>query len=152
MALPLIASCGSSAAASPSAGKDSEAEKRTTSLRVVVKGFENRKGQVLVALFSSKKGFPDQGEHAMERVALPVPTGELVHVFPAIPAGRYAVAVLHDENKNYEMDTGFLGMPEEAYGVSNNVAGRFGPPSFADAVIKLLPGKKHRVSITLIYP
>jgi uncharacterized protein (DUF2141 family) len=37
-----------------------------------------------------------------------------------LPAGEYAVQVLHDENDNGKLDTNFMGMPTEGYGFSNN--------------------------------
>ena len=37
-----------------------------------------------------------------------------------LPAGNYAVQVMHDENENNKLDTNFMGMPIEGYGFSNN--------------------------------
>ena len=53
--------------------------------------------------------------------------------FADIPPGRYALAVIHDENMNGKLDTNRLGIPTEGYGFSNDVKGLLGPPSFAAA-------------------
>ena len=37
-----------------------------------------------------------------------------------LPAGKYAVQVMHDENDNGKLDANFMGIPIEGYGFSNN--------------------------------
>ena len=68
-----------------------------------------------------------------------VPNEFTVTIKPDVRPGIYAVAVLHDENENDEMDFNFLGMPLEGYGFSNDAAAMFGPPSFEAAAFKLSP-------------
>lgn len=53
--------------------------------------------------------------------------------FNGLKPGKYAVAVYHDENNNGDLDTNLVGIPNEAYGFSNNASGLFGPPAFEDA-------------------
>jgi uncharacterized protein (DUF2141 family) len=50
--------------------------------------------------------------------------------FGKVPPGEYAVVVVHDENGNGELDTGFLGFGGESYAFSNDVKPLFGRPSF----------------------
>lgn len=52
----------------------------------------------------------------------------------ALPAGTYAMSVIHDKNDNGELDMGMMG-PTERYGFSNNARGSFGPASFIDAAM-----------------
>ncbi|MNC95537.1 hypothetical protein D3C83_126870 [compost metagenome] len=66
-------------------------------------------------------------------------------------SGSYAIAVLHDENENFKMDTSIIGIPKEGYGVSNNVKGRFGPPKFADARFRVTEASSMTIRIELIY-
>ena len=47
-----------------------------------------------------------------------------------LKAGTYAVSIVYDEDSNGKLNTGFLGIPTEKVGFSNNVTGTFGPPSF----------------------
>lgn len=49
-----------------------------------------------------------------------------------LPYGDYAVSVYHDENLNGDMDSGFMGIPKEPYGFSNNAKSSFGPPKWRD--------------------
>ena len=53
--------------------------------------------------------------------------------FAGIPAGTYAVSVLHDVNGDGKLGTNLLGIPNEPVGFSNNVRLRFGPPRFQAA-------------------
>ena len=52
--------------------------------------------------------------------------------FAGLPYGRFAVAVIHDENSNAKLDT-FAGIPREGFGFSRNPAVTFGPPRFKAA-------------------
>ena len=53
--------------------------------------------------------------------------------FEDIPPGKYALAVIHDENMNGKLETTGLGIPTEGYGFSNDVKGLFGAPAFSAA-------------------
>ena len=53
--------------------------------------------------------------------------------FEGIPAGTYALVVLHDENMNGKVDTNWIGIPKEGYGFSNDAKASFSAPSFKDA-------------------
>jgi uncharacterized protein (DUF2141 family) len=52
-----------------------------------------------------------------------------------VPAGSWAVLAYQDENENGELDRNLIGIPSENYGFSRDARGKFGPPSFEDAVI-----------------
>jgi uncharacterized protein (DUF2141 family) len=53
--------------------------------------------------------------------------------FEALAPGDYAVAVSHDLNGNKKADTNFVGIPTEAWGVSNNVRPGLRAPRFDEA-------------------
>jgi uncharacterized protein (DUF2141 family) len=50
----------------------------------------------------------------------------------SLPAGRYAVSLIHDENGNGKLDT-LLGIPKEGFAFSRNPPIRFGAPRYDDA-------------------
>ena len=81
--------------------------------------------------------------------SMPSRPGEVQLVFEDLPAGDYAVSVMHDANKNGELDKTAIGIPKEGFGFSNNVLGRFGPPKFKEAKFTM-PLEKTLV-ITLKY-
>ena len=43
-----------------------------------------------------------------------------MHRFEGLPAGDYALQVIHDENDNGDLDKNLLGIPSEDYGFSRN--------------------------------
>ena len=87
-------------------------------VRIDIAGLRNTNGVVRVALFATADGFPDAGNETRFTATVPV-TGACVTVFiPRVPEGVYAVAVLHDENRNGRMDRRFPGLPREGFAVS----------------------------------
>ena len=93
----------------------------------------NGDGQVGCLLFNQARGFPKDPRAALRQVWCPIASSAAVCAFDAIPAGTYAVACFHDENKNGKLDTGLFGIPTEGTTASNNAKGFMGPPSFEDA-------------------
>jgi uncharacterized protein (DUF2141 family) len=90
----------------------------------------NSNGQVGCLLFNSEKGFPKDPNAALQRKWCAITSSESVCPFDPVPAGTYAVACFHDENKNGKLDTGLFGIPTEGTVASNDAKGFMGPPSF----------------------
>jgi uncharacterized protein (DUF2141 family) len=147
---PSLGGCSAAAAASP-ATPSPKAKKGTAKVRVLIKGFRNTKGQALVSLFDSSKGFPEKGDISFKREAVKVKEKTMELVFDQVPAGTYAVAILHDEDMDFKMKTGAFGIPKEGYGVSKNARGRFGPPKFEDAKFELKQDQTVALTISLVY-
>jgi len=62
-------------------------------------------------------------------------SGKATCVFKGLKPGKYAVSVMHDEDKDGELKTSMGGRPKEWWGVSNNVPPeRFGPPKYEAAL------------------
>jgi uncharacterized protein (DUF2141 family) len=91
------------------------------------------KGQIGCSLFASEKGFPKDPSAALQTKWCPVANATSTCAFDPIPAGTYAVACFHDENKNGALDKSFFGKPTEGTAASNDARGFMGPPSFKDA-------------------
>ncbi|WP_232279356.1 DUF2141 domain-containing protein [Psychromonas ingrahamii] len=51
--------------------------------------------------------------------------------FTDILPGKYAMAVIHDENTNGKLDTNLIGVPKEGFGFSNNAKALLSAPSFS---------------------
>lgn len=117
-------------------GKEPEQPAAHLQLRVRVSNLSNDEGVVAVALFKNESDFPDQ-ERALRGKLSKIKGKRASVVFRNLEAGIYAVAMLHDENENAEMDFNFLGMPLEGYGFSNDASATFGPPDFAEAAFRL---------------
>jgi uncharacterized protein (DUF2141 family) len=107
-------------------------------LTVDTSGFRNAQGQLIVAVFDSKDGWPKL-EKAL-RVEKVKATGATARVtFKGLPTGTYAVEVIHDENANGKLDMRWLPFPKplEGAGASNDAPASLGPPSFSDARFRL---------------
>lgn len=118
-------------------------------LWVVVENLQSDRGQIRIALWRGPQGFTSAKAAVEIRAASP--NGGLVQFeFAALPPGRYAVAVYHDENANGQMDTNWLGWPVEGLGFSNGVWINRGRPSFEAAAIEL-PRASEPVFIALRY-
>jgi uncharacterized protein (DUF2141 family) len=114
-----------------------EIEVQTTSIQIEITGVRNANGHILIALFSNEKGFPDKSDKAFKKLRIPAQKGTVKGTFTAVPAGTYAYGVIHDENDNQKLDTGFFGIPKEGFVFSRNAMGTVGPPSFSDAAFKV---------------
>jgi uncharacterized protein (DUF2141 family) len=97
----------------------------------------NSTGTVACALFESAEGFPvDFLRSATNIMVIKVRNTHARCDFEDIPAGTYALGVIHDENMNGKLDLNAFGMPKEGYGFSNDAKAGFGAPSFTAASFK----------------
>jgi uncharacterized protein (DUF2141 family) len=102
-------------------------------IRITVSQLRNEKGHVLISLFRDGAGYPDDAAKAFRKIQVDISGKKASVLFTGLPAGNYAVAILHDENNDQKMNKTSLGLPKEGYGFSNNVVGAFGPPSWSRA-------------------
>ena len=109
------------------------ADPATGVLTVRLTSLRSNNGQVGCTIYNSAKGFPTDSSAALQRRWCPIASASSMCAFDPIPAGTYAVACFHDENKNGKLDTGLFGIPTEGTVVSNHAKGFMGPPSFDKA-------------------
>jgi uncharacterized protein (DUF2141 family) len=102
---------------------------------VKITGIEKIKGHILIGLFNKAKGYPDIGKE-YKGITIKVTKKSISHTFVDVPPGDYAIAVVHDINKNGAVDYNFIGMPLEMYAFSGN-SGCIGKPPFNKAKFKL---------------
>jgi uncharacterized protein (DUF2141 family) len=107
----------------------STSETNTASITVLIDKTSNNKGTMLFGLHTEKTFMKGKG---IKNAARKIKDGKVSVTFTAVPAGEYAILVLHDENDNNRMDFDENGMPKEVYGMSNNDLS-FGPPEFSTA-------------------
>jgi uncharacterized protein (DUF2141 family) len=109
---------------------------QSADLTVSVAGIEDSKAEVGCTLFSKADGFPMDAASG-KQLWLPVnPAGPTLCQFTGLTQGSYAVSVGIDQNKNRKVDTNFLGIPTEQWGVSNNVRPNLRAPRFDEAAFK----------------
>jgi uncharacterized protein (DUF2141 family) len=117
-------------------------------LIVNVTGIGDAPGQIGCALFKGPQGFP-MDSSAARQAWLPADTKGVTCRFVDVTDGRYAVSVSHDRNGNKKVDTNFLGIPTEAWGVSNNARPSLRAPRFDEAVFRMADGKDLTIDIRM---
>jgi uncharacterized protein (DUF2141 family) len=115
-------------------------------LTVEVRNVKPNAGVVFVGLYDKAADFPATRK-GMAGQALEASSDTVVATFAGLTAGRYAVAVYQDENRNGKLDKNFLGLPTEPYGFSNDARGSMGPPSFDAAAVN--PAATPKIVINL---
>jgi uncharacterized protein (DUF2141 family) len=115
-------------------------------ITVEVTGIKKIAGHMIISLYDKPDGFPNT-KNTKETVYVRVETKTVTHVFPHLPPGDYALAVIHDVNSNKKLDKYFFGLPKEKYGFSRNAKGFLGPPSFKKAKFTLKETYLARIKI-----
>jgi uncharacterized protein (DUF2141 family) len=112
-------------------------------ITVQVWNLQNDKGQVGCSLYSNKDGFPTDSKKADARMMVKPAGTKATCVFKDVKPGTYAVSMMHDENEDEELETSFVGRPQEWWGVSNDAPSeRFGPPKYENATFRFDGGAK----------
>ena len=123
-------------------------KQETFSLTVDVSELRNSKGTVLFALYNREDAFPDEHyKKYFKKLTGKIVNGESSVTFKNLPAGKYAVNILHDENNDGKIKKGLI-LPKEGIGFSNyQTIGLSNRPSFAKASFNVQSDKKIKVNI-----
>ena len=100
-------------------------------LSMALEGLRSAKGQVLICVTRDLDHFPDCSQDPDKR-HFAIPASSAPVTLGQFAPGDYAIAIIHDENRNGRLDT-FAGIPREGVGFSRNPVLRFGAPSFRSA-------------------
>lgn len=99
-------------------------------LTVKVNGLENDKGRLMLEVLNAQK-------KPIKQLVLPIKNKQVVVEIADLSVGQYSVRVYHDVNNNQKLDTNLVGIPKEAWGMSNNVRAVMGPPDFKQSLFWL---------------
>lgn len=119
-------------------------------LTIEVNDLRNSIGEVQFALYNKDGSIPDEDyENYYRLLKAEIINGKSTITFNNIPAGIYAVNILHDENKNGKIDKGFI-LPKEGIGFSNfQSIGFSNRPNFSKASFTL--NQKKSIHVKVIY-
>lgn len=110
---------------------------QSSSLHLQIHHAASDQGLIRILIFSKATGFPDQPDKALKSFSIaPKNKGAILDISD-LPAGKYAIAVIHDEDKNGKLNTNAVGYPTEKFGFSNNPKILFSAPSFEKAAFDL---------------
>jgi uncharacterized protein (DUF2141 family) len=118
---------------------------RADELIITLEGIQTSDGKLMV-MVGDAAAFDGKGPAAAQ-IILPARVGSVRLTTDALPAGDYAIRVMHDVNGNGELDSNLVGMPKEPWGMSNNARGNFGPPKFEDARFTLNERAEQTISV-----
>lgn len=115
-------------------------------VHVKVSHLRSAKGAVLACLTADPQRFPRCDDDARaKRVQISAAQAGSI-VFRGIRPGRYAVALLHDENGNGKADRAMAMIPREGFGFSRDAKVKMGPPRFDEAAFAV---KERDTSLTI---
>lgn len=119
-------------------------------LEIAVKGVRNQVGHVSIAVFNKEDGFPENIEKAYALQISEIEKGQARFYFEDLPAGEYAFAILHDEDRDGRMKKNLLGIPREGFAFSLNFRPGFKSPSFRQTSFRIENVNKY-MEVEMIY-
>lgn len=123
----------------------------TATLDVEVHSLRSSKGLVHVCLTANPRHFPECKDDAAAIKATVPAARKLDLNFTKLKPGRYAIALLHDENGNGKVDTTLM-IPKEGFGFSRDARVIMGPPSFDAAAFELEAGRnRQRIGMRYLF-
>ncbi len=112
-------------------------------LTVTVNNIIDKKGQMIISLYNNKASFPIEGKEYRAIIVYPITAATITTTFNNIPPGTYAVAVIHDEDRDGKISRNDNGEPTEQFGFSNTTKSSFDAAQFYMATENL------QINITL---
>lgn len=123
-------------------------KQETFNLTIDVKELRNSKGTVVFALYNREDAIPDEHyKKYLKKLTGKIMNGTSTVTFENLPAGKYAVNILHDENNDGKIKKGMI-LPKEGIGFSNfQSIGFSNKPSFRKASFDLKSDKALKIKI-----
>ncbi|MBB3938892.1 uncharacterized protein (DUF2141 family) [Novosphingobium fluoreni] len=120
----------------------------TPDVSAVITGLRSHNGQLMACLTARPDTFPNcQNDPEARRLIVPATSPTLD--FGRVLTGRYAIAVIHDENSNGKLDKRLM-IPREGFGFSQDAPVVMGPPKFSSAAFPV-GSVGERLSIKMRY-
>ncbi len=98
-----------------------------------ISNLNNSKGNIVVRVFNDQEGFEKDIPYKEKIISKQENyMNGVVKAKMFLPKGTYGIAVVDDENNNYDMDYNLLGMPKEGFGFSEYFHSGLKRPRFSD--------------------
>jgi len=117
-------------------------------IALTINGVQPEGGKVLVSL-QTEEQFMTR-EYAASDMLDGAQAGTLTTTLKDVPAGEYALSILHDANGDWKMDLSEQYLPQEGWSMSGEVKMNR-PPQFSDARFTVQEGAQ-AVSLDMSYP
>ncbi len=99
-------------------------------LTIEISSLQNSDGNIVLEL-------KDGNDNKIDGYTKKISDKKCIIIIKDLKPGKYAFRYFHDENKDNEFGTNWLGIPNEGFGFSNNATGTFGPPDFEDTIFEV---------------
>ena len=128
------------------------AAQQAGTVTVKIEGLKGTEGVALVALYDSAESWLKVPK-AAQVVRAKITGSALVVELKGVKPGSYAISVIHDENKNNELDMRWLPYPKpkEGSGASRDPDTKVGPPKWEGAKFEV-GAEGATVQVTVKYP
>ena len=128
----------------------SNSDATTYPLTVKVSDLRNSEGLVQFAIYNNKEAFPDEHyKKYYQKRSAQIVDGASEITFENLPAGTYAVNILHDEDENGAIKKGLI-FPKEGIGFSNyHSIGFSNRPNFEKASFEI--NSRKTIHVKMIY-
>ena len=123
----------------------------SSSVTIEITNINKVEGQLLASIYNKKEGFPDGANSALSNEVVKITSKKTKITFSNLPAGTYAVALMHDKNFDNKMNYNLIGIPKEGFGFSGIKAGLF-KPKFEKCAFKLDGKTSKTIKLQLYYP
>ncbi len=104
---------------------------------VRVTDLRSHDGVVRACMTSDHSTFPRCTKGGASYRTVAPAEGDVTLTFHDVPPGRYAIALLHDENGNGKADRALTMIPREGFGFSRDAPVQMGPPKFEAAAFQV---------------
>lgn len=115
-------------------------------LTITVEGMDSNQGNLGILIFNGPKGWAEDRQAALKDISVPAQQGTQ-KVSVELPAGQYAIALIHDVNVNHKLDKNWIGMPKEQWGMSNNPHATIKAPPIEKAMFTLDGDKEVKIQL-----
>ena len=120
-------------------------------LVVQIEGLHNTTGAIHLGFYDSAAQWATKkSSFQRHRSKQRVRNGQVTYTITDVAPGRYAVAIVDDENDSGGMDWGLL-LPKEGFGFSNYESRGISRPDFEDFAFDLVAGQTTTVVVRVRY-
>ncbi len=116
-------------------------------LHIEFDNIRSDKGEISVTVYENAETWLDED---VERYHFPkehLTDGKMTASIDLEKPGKYAIAILDDEDIDGEMEHNFIGYPREGFGFSNNIHVWLSRPKFEECVLDIKNDTTIRISI-----
>lgn len=106
------------------------AQESGVDLNINITNIKEQKGVIRVGVFRTEEDYK-QKVNQVRKGTYPVAGKTLTVTYHQLPAGFYAIILFHDLNDNDRNDSNAIGIPQEPFGLSNNIKPGVGLPPFS---------------------